>query len=173
MRVVQELFPQALTAQSFASFGEVVEAAGAGKVINDGTARQFADLAQLDLAQDGGRPQVSIYRATPRKLPLAIRMLERHALASQCFMPLDGQPFLVVVAPAGESIEPFTMRAFRANGRQGVNYHRGTWHHPLIALGQAGDFLVIDRIGAGQNCDEFSFGDREIVLYESGKGAPG
>ena len=45
-------------------------------------------------------------------------------------------------------------RAFLAENGQGVNYHRGVWHHPLIALEAAIDFLCIDRAGAGANCDE-------------------
>ena len=35
-----------------------------------------------------------------------------------------------------------------------VNYHAGTWHHPLLALDGISDFLVIDRAGPGNNCDE-------------------
>jgi ureidoglycolate lyase len=38
---------------------------------------------------------------------------------------------------------------------QGVNYARGTWHHPLIALERPSQFLVIDRCGgSGSNLDE-------------------
>ncbi len=172
MRIVQELFPEALTAAAFEPFGEVVEARGEPDVINDGTARRYADLAAIDVDCAGGRPRICIYRATPRELPLAIRMLERHPLSSQLFMPLGRRPFLVVVAPAGDSIEPFDIRAFRSSGRQGVNYRRGVWHHPLIAVGETGEFLVMDRAGAGMNCDEYSFGDREILLL-AGDGTAG
>jgi ureidoglycolate lyase len=91
-------------------------------------------------------------------------MLERHPLSSQLFMPLAGQPFLVVVAAAGEDPDAAAVRAFATNGRQGVNYRRGTWHHPLIAIGDAGEFLVIDRAGEGRNCDEISFAGAGIVL---------
>jgi ureidoglycolate lyase len=165
MSAVQELFAEPLTAAAFAPFGDVVQAAGDSRSINDGTAQQFADLALVDVADRGGRPRVSLYRARPRELPLPVRLLERHPLSSQLFMPLGPQPFLVVVAPPGDRIEPFAMRAFRTDGRQGVNYRRGTWHHPLIALDGPGEFLVIDRAGAGRDCEEFSFGDREILLY--------
>ncbi len=43
--------------------------------------------------------------------------------------------------------------AFLSNGKQGVTYHQGVWHHPLITLEAESDFLVVDRIGGGQNCD--------------------
>ena len=37
---------------------------------------------------------------------------------------------------------------------QGVNYHAGVWHHPLIALHARCDFVVFDRGGPEPNCDE-------------------
>jgi ureidoglycolate lyase len=78
--------------------------------------------------------------------------MERHPLGSQAFIPLARQDFVVVVAPAGE-LAPERIAAFRARGGQGVNFAPGVWHHFLIAL-EEGDFLVIDRIGEGANCDE-------------------
>ena len=75
--------------------------------------------------------------------------------------------FLVVVVERSKRPAPSDLRAFVTNGRQGVNYWPGTWHHPLIAL-KAGDFLVIDRQGPGegfnQDYDEVRFDDREIVV---------
>jgi len=162
------LQPAALTAELFAGFGDVVEARGESGLINSGTTRQFADLASIDVTHEAGRPCASIYRATPYPLPLKIRLLERHPLGSQLFMPLSGQRFLVVVAPAGEVPERAAVRAFVSNGRQGVNYRRGTWHHPLIAIHGTGEFLVIDRTGPGSNCDEFLFGDDAPELQPPG-----
>lgn len=158
------LRPEPLTAGAFRAFGEVIEAGEAYELINSGTTRKFADLARIDVATDGGRPCVSIYRPVPYEMPLTIRMLERHPLSSQLFMPLDGAPFLIVVAPAGERVDPASVRAFAAGGRQGVNYHRGTWHHPLIAVRNPSEFLIIDREGAGRNCDEHYFDSDAIVL---------
>lgn len=161
---VRALSPEALTAEAFAGFGEVIETRGGFELINSGTTRHFADLAGIDVAGEGGRPCVSIYRATPYPLPMAIRMLERHPLSSQLFMPLSGARFLIVVAAAAVVPDRSSVRAFVTNGRQGINYRRGTWHHPLIALGDPGEFLVIDRSGPGTNCDEFVFGDSGIEL---------
>jgi ureidoglycolate lyase len=53
--------------------------------------------------------------------------------------------------------------AFLASGAQGVSYHRGTWHHPLVALGERSDFLVVDRGGSGDNLVEFMF-EQEIEI---------
>ncbi|HXV39377.1 MAG TPA: ureidoglycolate lyase [Steroidobacteraceae bacterium] len=158
MNDARQLAVEPLTAAAFAPFGEVVEAGTQSDLINQGTARQYADLARIDVAAEGGTARVSLYRAEERRWPLAISMLERHPLGSQLFMPLSRDPFLVVVAPAAAVPDREAVRAFLTNGRQGVNYRRGTWHHPLIALAP-GEFLVLDRGGAGANCDEFHFRD--------------
>lgn len=144
---------ETLTREAFAPFGEVIDAAGAKQVyaINEGTAQRYHDLATLDCAQQGGRVILSIFRAEPRPLPFEITMLERHPLGSQAFVPLDPATGYFVVVAESPATAP---RAFLAANGQGINLHRGTWHHPLIALDRVSEFLVIDRGGAGENCDE-------------------
>jgi ureidoglycolate lyase len=92
---------------------------------------------------------------------MQLLILERHPLGSQAFIPMSSQPFLVVVAPAGDAPEPQRPRCFLAAPGQGVNYARGIWHHPLIALDAPSDFLVLDRAGAKSdaNCDEYPLTD--------------
>ncbi|MBL0164755.1 MAG: ureidoglycolate lyase [Xanthomonadales bacterium] len=150
---VRALRIESLTRAAFAPFGDVIEADSANDryAVNEGTAMRFHDLARIDAALDNGQPVVSIFRAQPRALPFVVGMLERHPLGSQAFVPLDpGISFVVVVAADPQS----PPRAFLARRGQGINYHRGTWHHPLIALEIISDFLVIDRGGEGSNCDE-------------------
>ncbi len=143
-----------LTREAFAQFGDVIETRGAAQCpINEGTSQRFHDLATIDVLENEGRPLVNIFRAQPQVLPLRIRALERHPLSSQAFMPLNGQRFLVVVAPKGDHDPSGSVRAFVTDGRQGVNFHRGVWHHGLIALGTESEFLVIDRGGPDENCD--------------------
>ncbi|MBL8297373.1 MAG: ureidoglycolate lyase [Rhodanobacteraceae bacterium] len=141
-----------LTRSTFAPFGDVIQASDAATAyaINAGTTQRFHDLATIDTTRDGGRTILSLFRAQPRTLPFVVRLLERHPLGSQAFMPLSPHPYLVVVATAPSA----TPRAFLAREGQGVNYHAGTWHHPLLALDAVSDFLVIDRAGPGDNCDE-------------------
>jgi ureidoglycolate lyase len=141
-----------LRADTFAPFGDVIEPAAARRIIdvNEGTAQRFDDLAHIDTGADGGRTVLSLFRARPRDLPFEIAMLERHPLGSQAFVPLAGARFIVVVAEDPDSVP----LAFLAEGGQGVNYRRGTWHHPLIALDRESDFLVVDRGGEGANCEE-------------------
>jgi ureidoglycolate lyase len=141
-----------LTHATFAAFGDVIDVASAETVytINEGTAQRFHDLARIDTGADRGHPIVSLFRAQARALPFVVRMLERHPLGSQGFMPLGPHPYLVVVSESLDTIP----RAFLAQPGQGVNLHRGVWHHPLLALDATSDFLVIDRGGPGANCDE-------------------
>jgi ureidoglycolate lyase len=144
-----------LTAEAFAPFGDVIEtAAHTARVINAGTSQRFDDLASVDVLESGGRPLISIFKATPRPLPFEVKGLERHPLSSQAFYPLDGLPYLVVVAEPGDLPRASRIHAFRASGNQGVSYRRNTWHHALLALGRTCHFLVIDRGGPEENCDE-------------------
>ncbi|WP_102960165.1 ureidoglycolate lyase [Mangrovicella endophytica] len=145
-----------LTADAFRPFGEVIEPDNAAEIrlINGGTTTRFHDIAPVDVSSQGGRPLISIFRGKPFALPIEITMLERHPLGSQAFMPLSNRPYLVVVAP-DESGRPGRPQAFLATDRQGVSYSRGTWHHPLLALEDVSDFLVIDRGGTGSNLQEW------------------
>ena len=152
---MKKLLPEPLTAAAFAPFGELiaVDAAKRHFSINGGNTERYHDLAELVPGPDG-KLIVSIFRGLPRQLPFAIEMMERHPLASQAFVPLTAQPYLVVVAPPGPAPGPDDLRAFLARPGEGVNYAPGTWHHPLLALNEICDFLVIDRSGPGNNCDE-------------------
>lgn len=150
--VPAELAIEPLTRHAFAAFGEVIAAAEAltQYPINQGSATRFHALAQADCNADGGTTLISIVRAQPRPLPFTVRLLERHPLGSQAFVPLAAARYLVVVAASPDS----RPRLFIAAAGQGVNFFRNTWHHPLLALDRESDFLVIDRGGAGANCDE-------------------
>lgn len=155
-----------LEAHAFAPFGDVIEAGGGARhwTINEGFAERYDDLARLDTLRDGGRPVLSLFRARPRTLPLQLRLVERHLLGSQAFMPLMSQRFLVVVAAAGAAPDAKELRCFLTRPGQGVNYAAGTWHHPLIALDEGGDFLVIDRGGshAAEDCEEHALLESEV-----------
>lgn len=152
--LMKTLAIEPLTRAAFAPFGDVVELDGARQIpINLGTTMRYHDLARVDVADEGGRPLVNLFRGQPRALPFEVTMLERHPLGSQAFVPLTDKPYLVVVAPAGP-LEPEAVRAFVTRGWQGVNYAKGVWHHPLIALDVVSDFIVVDRGGEGPNCDE-------------------
>ena len=89
----------------------------------------------------------------PRPAPIEIALMERHPLGSQLFAPMQARPWLVVVC--GDPRDASSYRAFRATGRQGVNYARNVWHHPLLVLDADSLFLVVDRTGPGNNLEEY------------------
>jgi ureidoglycolate lyase len=154
-----------LMRETFSAFGDVIETEGRQHhSINQGHAQRYHDLAGVDVAEDGGRALINIFRAMPWPRPIRIRSMERHPLSSQAFVPLTSVPFLVVVAAPADQLRPDDLRAFITNGRQGVNYHRGVWHHPLLAILETCDFLVVDRGGAGTNCEEVFFEPEEILV---------
>lgn len=150
-----ELTARPLTPEAFAPFGDVIDTRTSEYFpINAGRTRRYHDLAKVETLGDEARTLISIFVSQPVSLPLTLDFLERHPQGSQAFMPLHEERFLVVVAPPGESIDPDSVRAFVTDGRQGVNYHAGTWHAIQSVLEREGEFLVVDRGGAGNNCDE-------------------
>jgi ureidoglycolate lyase len=154
------LVPEPLTTRAFARFGKVIEADyAASHLINQGTTRRFHALATADEGA-GGKAILSIFRAAAGQRPIRIRMLERHPLGAQAFVPMERHPWLIVVA---DRPAPEACRAFLARGDQGVQYAAGTWHHPLLTLQPTQDFLVVDREGPGENLEELRFPDDVAV----------
>jgi ureidoglycolate lyase len=160
------LKPLPLTRERFLPFGDVIEASGTKREsMNASRFERFDDLCNVDVSADG-RVCVSVARCrSATKLPYRFDVVERHPLGSQAFVPLAPARFVVVVAPPVESVELADLQAFVTNGRQGVNYRRGTWHMPLIALEAGQEFLVIDRAGDLPNCDEHVL-DESVLLLE-------
>jgi ureidoglycolate lyase len=157
-----ELRPQPLTRERFAPYGDVIEANAAKTVMNAARFDRFDGLCDVDV---DGEVAVSIARCrSATALPYRIDFVERHPLGSQAFVPLGRAKMIVVVAPPGEGVAASDLRAFESNGRQGVNYRRGTWHMPLIAFEAGQEFLVIDRAPGTANCDEH-FLDDTVVLH--------
>jgi ureidoglycolate lyase len=158
---IRSLEIQLLTREAFAPFGDVLETEGAHSFkINNGTTTRFHNLAKVETTGPQARTLISLFRGNAFFLPVTITMVERHPLGSQAFFPLQAERWLVVVAPDENGV-PGMPLAFMVepgkDGLRGVNYHRNTWHHPLIALDVPGDFLVVDRGGEGNNLEEYFY----------------
>lgn len=162
---MRKLVPEPLTAQSFAPFGEVIEASDRAEQIpiNYGHTVRFHDLAKVEVGE--GEAIISLFRADPLADGV-LRIFERHPLGSQAFVPLQGKDYLVAVAPPG-AFDPHAVKLFRARGDQGVNYRTGVWHHFLLALEAQSDFLVIDRGGPGDNLDEVELPEAEQIAVDA------
>lgn len=160
---MQILHPVPLTAAAFAPFGDVLEATGDFRLINDGMCQRHHDRARIDVATEvdpANRAGISIFKAVPRALPYCFDLIERHPEGSQAFVPMGAEPFLVIVA-AGPQAVPL---AFMTNGAQGINLHRGTWHGVLTPLGGTGLFAVVDRIGGSANLEEHRYAAPWVVV---------
>ncbi|WP_346897723.1 ureidoglycolate lyase [uncultured Roseibium sp.] len=155
--MTQTIKTEPLTAEAFAPFGEILEAAGEpDKLINQGLCGRYHDLATLDFTGDDARAGVNLFLSQKRTLPYMLDMVERHPLGSQAFVPMTREPFLVIVCP-DENGRPGRPRAFITRPGQGINFFRNTWHGVLTPLSDPGLFCVIDRIGSGDNLEEIWF----------------
>lgn len=127
---------------------------------------RYHALVQTEIESDA-RTGIRIFRNIKvTTLPFEISMLERHPLGLQQFIPMQGQKFLVVVAPSLNADEPdlSQLKAFMTDGSKGVNYRAGTCHHPLVTLEAPSDFAGVDRIGSEHNCDVFEFQNAIQIL---------
>jgi len=156
-----------LTSKSFQPFGNVISCREFGGIAsNQNTAVRFDDVAGLDLTSADGAATVSLYRVEPASFPLRVARLEQHPLSTQMFVPMSGRPFLVIVAGDRSGRPDFaSLRAFRTDGDQAVNYHRAVWHHPVIALDEPASFVMVGRRGPGVNFRMESFaGEEEAII---------
>lgn len=153
-----------LSREAFSPYGDVIERAGTpDKIINQGMCGRHHDLAALDFSD--GRAGISLFDAKARAFPHTIDMVERHPEGSQAFIPLGGARMLVVVAD-DDNGTPMNLKVFASQPGQSINLHRGIWHGVLAPIEQAGQFVVIDRIGEGANLEEFWFEKPYVVTSE-------
>ena len=163
------LIPVPLTKSAFAPFGDVIEKPGARHfAMNDGRLERYYDLANIEVGTEtGGRPIMSIASCCQvSALPLQISLLERHPHGSQAIYPLFKNTMIIVAAPPGEHISTDQIQAYYSNGQQGINFHPGVWHLPVIALEADQEFMLVDRGGPNQNCDEFHFDDNQEIFLQ-------
>lgn len=163
--MARTLAARPLTAEAFAPFGHVIEAAGAPSFfINNGRCARYHELARPDIRGAGGAVALSVGRSEPVSLPYTLVLLERHPLGSQAFVPMAATAMLVTVAPddGGEPGEPV---AFVSQPGQGVQYRAGAWHGVLAPLAEGpADFLIVDRVGSGDNLEEYPLAKPYLIV---------
>lgn len=146
-----------LTKAAFEPFGDLIEMDFAKSyLINEGTTRRYHHLSEPDVGEEGGRPIISIFEATRRGLPIEIKMMEKHPLGTQAFLPASNDYWLVVVSEA-ETPTAETLRCFLVKGNQGVQYGKHVWHHPVLCIQPKQNFWIFDREGDGNNLVEHYF----------------
>ena len=92
--------PKKITSKNFKKFGEVISAKKIKPInINNGYAKRFDNLCKINTSLKKGNTIMNIFSARKRKFPLNIKMMEKHPLGSQAFIPMKETKFLVFVAP--------------------------------------------------------------------------
>jgi ureidoglycolate lyase len=156
--------PKPITKENFSKFGDVITTDDIKPLeINDGYAKRFDGIANLNTSKDNGETTISIFSALKRSFPMKIDMMEKHPLGSQAFVPMKETTFLVFVAPKGAKPNLNEVEAFIVPPGIGVNYNPGTWHFPLIATEDV-NFLVVDRKGSGENLVIENLDKEEVIL---------
>jgi len=156
--------PKKITSKNFKKFGEVISTKKIKPInINNGYAKRFDSLCKINTSLKKGNTIISIFSARKRKFPMNIKMMEKHPLGSQAFIPMKETKFLVFVAPKGKKPNVKKIESFIIPKQTGINYKPGIWHFPLISIKNM-NFLVIDRKGIGNNLAIHNFENEKISL---------
>ena len=156
--------PKKITQKNFKKFGDVISTKKIKSInINDGYAKRFDNLCRINTSSKKGKTIMSIFSAKKRKFPMNIKMMEKHPLGSQAFVPMNETTFLVFVAPKGKRPNTKKIESFIVPKQTGINYKPGIWHFPLISSKNM-NFLVIDRKGIGNNLVIHNFKNEKILL---------
>ena len=156
--------PKPINKENFKNFGDMITTDNIKPLeINDGYAKRYDGIANLDAKKDNGESIISIFSALKRSFPMKVDMMEKHPLGSQAFIPMKETTFLAFVAPKGVKPDLDKVEAFIIPKGVGVNYNAGIWHFPLIATEDM-DFLVVDRKGEGDNLVLHDLNKENITL---------
>lgn len=158
------IIPIKITRSNFSSYGDLISSNDVSPInINEGFAKRFDNLANINTSKDNGKTSVSIFSATKRIFPMKIEMMEKHPLGSQAFIPMKETNFIVLVAPPGDKPEINKIESFVVSRGIGINYKPDIWHFPLISTENM-NFLVMDRKGTGDNLIIYNFEKEKVIL---------
>ena len=156
-----------LDSNVFSRFGNIIEKKNASELrsINQGTTTRYHNISELDLESKNGNSGISIFSGLPRDLPIEIKIMEKHPIASQSFLPIQDYDWLIIVSEEKNELPDLnTLRCFQVNGDTGITYNKNIWHHPLLVKKKQ-DFWVIDRINDKEdtsiNLEEYHFTNNE------------
>ena len=95
--------PVKISRSNFSAYGDLISTNDINPIdINEGYAKRFDNLADLNTSKDEGKTIVSIFSALKRTFPMKIDMMEKHPLGSQAFIPMKETTFLSFVAPPAD-----------------------------------------------------------------------
>lgn len=156
--ILQRLDVEPATPATFRAFGALIGAGADG-----GRATRFYDDS-VELWDTPGLVNdadacVSVARIHPRSN--RVLWMERHFKHTQIFMPLNGVPFIMVLAPptAIGAPEAAAVRAFRFDGASGVMLGLGVWHEFPFAINAPAEVAVFLRNETNRNLDTIEDGE--------------
>ena len=163
---MNELPIETVNQEAFLPFGDIIE-----KTINQGTTIRHSEISKLNLNTNNGESYISIFSGEPRKFPIEIKILEKHPLATQTFLPIQNFDWLVVVAEEKNNLPNLeSLKCFKINSEFGITYRTNVWHHPLLVFKKQ-DFWIVDRINNkernNENLVEFYFNENDYAYINS------
>ena len=160
-----------LDVDSYRAYGDVISARAdiIARSANMGTAKRFNSVAQLvDLRPGKAEPNLCLFHCDPQvsapQTTFQIKLLEKHPLSTQAFIPMQAERFLVVVCLGTDKPDISTLKAFLAVKSQGITYRPGVWHHPLIAMDRPTDFAcLVWEDGTSDDCEVVKL-ERNVIV---------
>jgi len=103
----------------------------------------FADPASASAEAEPARP-----------LRLLTHEANYHPDGGQIFMPLDGKPFVALLAKPGDDVHLDSFRAFHFDGTRGIHIDPGVWHQPIFPLAEEATYITAQgRVHACVSCN--------------------
>ena len=160
------LHVQPLTREAYAPYGDLIDGpppGNPGRLVNQGFVRRHDDASPLVNLRPHARLNFAFFRCKPRSLDgFSVTLLERHPDSTQLFLPLGPARYLVIAALGGDQPDLSSLAAFLATGPQGISYHPGVWHLPLVAFDHVTDFAcLVHEDGSPRDCDVAMLPDHE------------
>jgi ureidoglycolate lyase len=142
---VIELKVERLTAEAFASYGEIIGRTGARPAIDNEDMSFSPGLSNLELSHKGG---MFSFLDIKKPRPFICENLERHINCTEALIPLCGQS-ICVVALSKDMKDPKSVvdlnstKAFFMDGSLAVNLKIGTWHWLPYPISSKAGFVVV------------------------------
>ena len=166
--MINKIEIESINLDNFSEFGHIIHKDFASEKIsiNQSTTIRHHNISDLALNNEDGISAISIFSGSPRNIPIEIKIMEKHPIASQSFLPVQNIDWLIVVSKEKNDMPDLdTMRCFHIQGDVGITYKKNIWHHPLLVRKNQ-DFWIVDRIKKNENpsinLKEYHFKENQI-----------
>jgi len=143
--IVRELTVEPATPEALAPFGQLLGVNETTKPLPLGFySGKVTVYAPVEFSSDD---DTQLTLAAVDRREMRVQWMERHFKHTQTFIPLEGKPFVVVLAPPNDKELPDLdqVRAFLFDGSSGFTMKIGTWHEFPFALVDCSNVIVILR----------------------------